>query len=111
LGGRSESRRVFAVISRLFGDFDTAEEALYAAYTAAMEQWGWDGVPANLRAWLVSTGRFKTSDITRRRTRTLDKKFQPVCRSAPAPFDALVEASHMKYRRTRDNDGKYQCHY
>jgi RNA polymerase sigma-70 factor, ECF subfamily len=36
---------------------------------AAMEQWGADGVPANPRAWLVSTGRFKAIDAMRRRAR------------------------------------------
>ena len=36
---------------------------------AAMEQWPRDGVPANPRAWLVSTGRFKAIDNMRRRAR------------------------------------------
>jgi RNA polymerase sigma-70 factor, ECF subfamily len=34
-----------------------------------MEQWPRDGVPANARAWLVSTGRFKAIDTLRRRAR------------------------------------------
>lgn len=64
---RSESRRVFATLIRLLGDFDLAEEALHDAFTAAVEQWSRDGVPANPRAWLVSTGRFKAIDALRRR--------------------------------------------
>jgi RNA polymerase sigma-70 factor (ECF subfamily) len=66
---RSESRRVFATLIRLLGDFDRAEEALHDAFMAALEQWTQDGVPANPRAWLVSTGRFKAIDAMRRRTR------------------------------------------
>ena len=66
---RSESRRVFATLIRLLGDFDTAEEALHDAFRAALEQWPRDGVPANARAWLVSTGRFKAIDGLRRRAR------------------------------------------
>jgi RNA polymerase sigma-70 factor (ECF subfamily) len=66
---RSDSRRVFATLIRLLGDFDIAEEALHDAFKAALEQWPRDGVPANPRAWLVSTGRFKAIDAIRRRTR------------------------------------------
>lgn len=64
---RAESRRVLATLIRLLGDFDLAEEALHDAFTAAMEQWPRDGVPANPCAWLVSTGRFKAIDAMRRR--------------------------------------------
>jgi RNA polymerase sigma-70 factor (ECF subfamily) len=66
---RSESRRVFATLIRLLGDFDIAEEALHDAFRAALEQWPRDGVPANPRAWLVSAGRFKAIDGIRRRAR------------------------------------------
>jgi RNA polymerase sigma-70 factor (ECF subfamily) len=66
---RAESRYVLATLIRLLGDFDTAEEALHDAFTAAVEQWARDGVPANPRAWLVSTGRFKAVDGMRRRAR------------------------------------------
>jgi len=66
---RSESRRVLATLIRLLGDFELAEEALHDAFTAAMAQWPRDGVPANPRAWLVSTGRFKAIDSMRRRAR------------------------------------------
>jgi RNA polymerase sigma-70 factor (ECF subfamily) len=66
---RAESRRVFATLVRLLGDFDLAEEALHDAFRAALEQWPRDGVPANPRAWLVSAGRFKAIDGMRRRAR------------------------------------------
>jgi RNA polymerase sigma-70 factor (ECF subfamily) len=66
---RTESRRVFATLVRLLGDFDLAEEALHDAFHAALEQWPRDGMPANPRAWLVSTGRFKAIDGIRRRAR------------------------------------------
>jgi len=66
---RSESRRVFATLIRLLGDFDLAEEALHEAFRAALEQWPREGVPDNPRAWLVSTGRFKAIDAIRRNAR------------------------------------------
>jgi RNA polymerase sigma-70 factor (ECF subfamily) len=66
---RSESRRVFATLVRLLGDFELAEEGLHDAFRAALEQWPAEGVPANPRAWLVSAGRFKAIDALRRRSR------------------------------------------
>ena len=66
---RAESRRVLATLIRLLGDFDLAEEALHDAFTAAVERWPEEGMPANPRAWLVSTGRFKSIDRLRRRAR------------------------------------------
>src|SRR4030081_1365748 len=70
---RAESRRVFATLIRLLGDFDVAEEALHDALRAALEQWPRDGVPANPRAWLVSARQFKAIDAMRRR-----KRFDPL---------------------------------
>ena len=66
---RSDSRRVLATLIRLLGDFDLAEEALQDAFATAVERWPGDGIPANPRAWLVSTGRFKAIDALRRRAR------------------------------------------
>ena len=66
---RSESRRIFATLIRLLGDFELAEDALHDAFSAALEQWPKEGVPANPRAWLVSAGRFKAIDAMRRRAR------------------------------------------
>src|SRR2546426_4839267 len=80
---RSDSRRVLATLIRLLGDFDLAEEALQDAFAAAVEQWPRDGVPANPRAWLVSTGRFKAIDGMRRRAR-FDESLAGVAAGGPA---------------------------
>jgi len=66
---RSESRRIFATLIRLLGDFELAEDALHDAFSAALERWPKEGVPANPRAWLVSAGRFRAIDGMRRRAR------------------------------------------
>jgi RNA polymerase sigma-70 factor, ECF subfamily len=66
---RSESRRIFATLIRLLGDFELAEDALHDAFSAALERWPMEGIPANPRAWLVSAGRFKAIDAMRRRAR------------------------------------------
>lgn len=69
---RNESRAVLATLIRLLGDFDLAEEALHDAFTVAQTQWRRDGIPANPRAWLVSTGRFKAIDQIRRNARFVE---------------------------------------
>jgi RNA polymerase sigma-70 factor (ECF subfamily) len=88
---RTESRRVLATLIRLLGDFDLAEEALQDAFAAALAQWPRDGLPANPRAWLVSTGRFKAIDRLRRRARfdaALGELAARLEDQAPDPADA-----------------------
>lgn len=87
---RTESRRVFATLVRLLGDFDLAEEAVHDAFRAALEQWPQDGVPDNPRAWLVSTGRFKAIDAIRRRARfdALDEEQAEAIPDESVPWDA-----------------------
>jgi RNA polymerase sigma-70 factor, ECF subfamily len=72
---RSESRRVFASLVRLLNDFDLADDAMHEAFAAAVEIWQQEGVPANPRAWLISTGKFKAIDTLRRQGRL--KELQP----------------------------------
>jgi RNA polymerase sigma-70 factor (ECF subfamily) len=94
---RAESRRVFATLVRLLGDFDLAEEALHDAFRAALEQWPRDGVPANPRAWLVSAGRFKAIDGIRRRTRfdsmedVADQVDAVIDETAPSDSEAIED--------------------
>lgn len=64
---RAESRRVFATLMRLLGDFDLVEEALHEAFTAAVQQWPADGVPVSPRAWLIKVGRLRGIDALRRK--------------------------------------------
>ena len=60
---RNDSRRIFATLIRLLGDFDVAEEALHDAFAAAVEQWTRDGVPDNPSAWLGSVGRRRAHEL------------------------------------------------
>ena len=62
---------------------------MHEAFAVAVEQWSRDGIPANPRAWLVSTGRFKAIDGMRRRAR-FDASLEELARrleSATASFD------------------------
>ena len=94
---RTESRRILATLIRLLGDFDLAEDALHDAFRVAMEQWPRDGVPANPRAWLVSTGRFKAIDALRRRA-----KFD-------TPLEEIAERLEHDTRPILGEDGCQRC--
>lgn len=98
---RDESRRVLATLIRLLGDFDLAEEALQEAFTIALDRWPQDGIPANPRAWLVSTGRFKAIDRLRRRSRfdasraELARQLEAVA-EVDVPADDLLEDDSLR---------------
>ena len=66
---REEWGRIVATLIRLLGSFELAEEAAQEAFAVALEQWPRQGVPANARAWLISTARHKAIDALRRKTR------------------------------------------
>ena len=57
---------VLAALIGFLGDFDLAEEATQEAFTIAAERWTRDGVPANPRAWLVTTARNRAINRIRR---------------------------------------------
>jgi RNA polymerase sigma-70 factor (ECF subfamily) len=93
---REDSRRVFATLVRLLGDFDAAEEAMHEAFAAAMAQWPGDGVPANPVAWLVSTGRFRAIDSMRRMARF--ERAPGVLEAAVAPEWNVEELDEQEFR-------------
>lgn len=76
---RREAGRVLATLIRLLGDFDIAEEAQQEAFAAALEQWPSHGIPANPRAWLISTGRNKAVDRIRREALFRTKISAEIC--------------------------------
>lgn len=89
---RTESRRIFATLVRLLGDFDMAEDALHDAFKIAMEQWPRDGIPTQPRAWLVSTGRFKAIDALRRRARFDASRDELAAQLMHTAVDATAQA-------------------
>ena len=98
---RSESRPVFATLIRLLGDFDLAEEAVQTAFAAALEQWPGEGVPANPRAWLVSTGRFKAIDALRRRARLNSSIMESVGKLEASPNPTETDQPEIEDDRLR----------
>jgi RNA polymerase sigma-70 factor, ECF subfamily len=70
---RAEWGRIVATLIRLIGDFDLAEECAQEAFTAAVDQWGGQGVPDAPRAWIIRTARNKAIDRIRRQGRYAEK--------------------------------------
>ncbi|MBW4640403.1 MAG: RNA polymerase sigma factor [Gloeocapsa sp. UFS-A4-WI-NPMV-4B04] len=70
---RSEWGRIVAILIRLVGDFDVAEEAAQEAFAAAVNQWQASGIPDLPRAWIIKTARYKAIDRLRRRSRLSEK--------------------------------------
>ncbi len=58
-----------SVLIRLLGDVDAAEEAVQAAFVAALEAWPRSGVPENPAAWMMVTARHQAIDRLRREGR------------------------------------------
>ncbi|WP_455381593.1 RNA polymerase sigma factor [Salinispira pacifica] len=86
---KDDSRRVFATLVRLLGDFDAAEDALQEAFVAAAGTWPEAGVPSNPISWLISAGRFRGIDAIRRRT-TLESKLPMIDAALPVVEDPAV---------------------
>jgi RNA polymerase sigma-70 factor (ECF subfamily) len=99
---KAESRRIFATLIRLLGDFELAEDALHDAFRAALERWPMEGVPANPRAWLISTGRFKAIDAVRRRARfdasqgAIAEQLNPDAGGVTAADDESIEDDRLR---------------
>ena len=86
---REERGFILATLIRLLGGIDAAEEALAAAFEAALLQWPNEGVPENPRAWLVRAGRNKAVDKLRRGALFEDKRAELEALAALEEAEAL----------------------
>ena len=68
---RDEWGSAVAILTRVLGDIELAEDAVQDAFTTALERWQRDGVPRNPAAWVVTTARNRAIDRIRR-----DRLFQ-----------------------------------
>jgi RNA polymerase sigma-70 factor (ECF subfamily) len=61
-----EYGRAVAVLTRVFGDIDVAEEAVQDAFTTAAERWPEGGLPPSPAGWIITTARNRAIDRLRR---------------------------------------------
>ena len=70
---REEYGRAVAVLVRLFGDIDVAEEAVQEAFTTALERWPAAGAPPSPAGWIITTARNRAIDRLRRESSREDR--------------------------------------
>ncbi len=63
---REEWSSAVAILTRVLGDLELAEDAVQDAFTTALERWPRDGVPRTPGAWIVTTARNRAIDRIRR---------------------------------------------
>jgi RNA polymerase sigma-70 factor, ECF subfamily len=63
---REEYGRAVAVLVRIFGDIDVAEDAVQDAFTVASERWPSTGLPPAPAGWIITTARNRAIDRLRR---------------------------------------------
>jgi RNA polymerase sigma-70 factor, ECF subfamily len=73
---REESVRAVAVLIRVFGDIDVAEEAVQDAFTAAVQLWPSTGLPPSPAGWIITTARNRAIDRLRREASREDRHAQ-----------------------------------
>ena len=65
--------RCVAILTRVLGDLERAEDAVQDAFTTAIDRWPRTGVPDNPGAWIVTTARNRAIDRIRREQVLADK--------------------------------------
>jgi RNA polymerase sigma-70 factor (ECF subfamily) len=73
---RQEHGRAVAVLVRVFGDIDVAEEAVQDAFAVALERWPSSGVPPSPAGWIITTARNRAIDRLRREASRDDRHAQ-----------------------------------
>src|SRR5215467_8474368 len=61
-----EYGRAVAVLARVFGDIDIAEDAVQDAFATALQRWPSDGLPPSPAGWIITTARNRAIDRLRR---------------------------------------------
>jgi RNA polymerase sigma-70 factor, ECF subfamily len=73
---RAEYGRAVAVLVRVFGDIEVAEEAVQDAFTAAVQRWPSSGLPPSPAGWIITTARNRAIDRFRREASRQDRHAQ-----------------------------------
>jgi RNA polymerase sigma-70 factor, ECF subfamily len=95
---REEYGRAVAVLVRVFGDIDVAEEAVQDAFTVAVQRWPSSGLPPSPAGWIITTARNRAIDRLRREASRDERHAQAALMNAPAD---PVEAGAVKDERLR----------
>jgi RNA polymerase sigma-70 factor, ECF subfamily len=96
---RAEYGRAVAVLVRVFGDIDIAEEAVQDAFTAAAARWPSAGLPPSPAGWIITTARNRAIDRLRREASRADRYAQAAllhARDEPEQPEAAVRDDRLR---------------
>ncbi|MET8911475.1 sigma-70 family RNA polymerase sigma factor [Micromonospora sp. NPDC004551] len=82
---RAEYGRAVAVLVRLLGDIDLAEEAVQEAFATAVDRWPVEGPPPSPAGWIITAARNRAIDRRRREASRADRHAQAALLYAPEP--------------------------
>jgi RNA polymerase sigma-70 factor (ECF subfamily) len=83
-----EYGRAVAVLVRVFGDIDIAEEAVQDAFVTAVQRWPETGLPPSPAGWIITTARNRAIDRLRRESSRHDRHAQAaLLHAADEPAD------------------------
>ncbi|MGY1601738.1 RNA polymerase sigma factor [Geodermatophilus sp. SYSU D00815] len=93
---REEHGRAVAVLTRVLGDLDLAEDAVQDAFEKALERWPAQGLPPSPAGWILTTARNRAIDRLRREASRDDRHAQAALlhvqeerEEGPVPDDRL----------------------
>jgi RNA polymerase sigma-70 factor (ECF subfamily) len=81
---REQYGRAVAVLTRLLGDIDLAEEAVQEAFATAVERWPADGTPPSPAGWIITTARNRAIDRRRRESQRDSREAEAARLALPA---------------------------
>jgi RNA polymerase sigma-70 factor (ECF subfamily) len=96
---RAEYGRAVAVLARVFGSIDIAEDAVQEAFTAAVAHWPSAGVPPRPAGWIITTARNRAIDHLRREASRDDRQAQVAlihARDEPAVQEGPVQDERLR---------------
>jgi RNA polymerase sigma-70 factor (ECF subfamily) len=85
---REEWGHAVAILTRVLGDLELAEDAVQDAFATALERWPRDGTPRNPGAWIVTTARNRAIDRIRR-DRVFRQKAELMARLEAMPSEEI----------------------
>lgn len=92
---REQHGRAVAVLVRLLGDIDSAEEAVQDAWAVAVEQWPRGGLPPSPAGWIITTARNRAIDRHRRES-TRDARHAEAARRLDQSADLRLDEGPLR---------------
>jgi RNA polymerase sigma-70 factor (ECF subfamily) len=98
---RAEYGRAVAVLVRVLGDIDIAEEAVQDAFTEAVKRWPDTGLPPSPAGWIITTARNRAIDRLRREATREQRHAEAALLQAADSFEDHAEEGPVRDDRLR----------